>query len=666
MSRKVDARPVPLPPSPVASKPELKGNTVATEGLLSPKQADAFERAQSAKNVLVGDSAKRTHVATRESVNAAEVAREYVVVSSNEDDPFVRKNHYERMPIEDFHLDENGKPTGLVGPRVLIEEEPILYRVEDNQYVPHANNPWAPTEPNSNGNFSYPREERFPLHQYKVDENGKAVLDKDGLQQWAPRELHTGRTITFEAVNHVSHSMEGWSGRPIQWGDNGQMYVNTHAFVGFNAFFSPAGRALFFGVVPYRLPGETEIKMFEMASSWEVAAHEAGHALHNDLKPNRGLVDTGYRQWGESFGDQLAMWSQLQDPDRVKQILKETRGDLHQQSALTAIGESFAYLVGEGTGIREAFHNKTISTTSDQFHDRSEVLTGAAYKIFHRIHKAQVAAGMPEEESIAKAANVMGTFLARSTDFTPENTMTLEDVAKAYLKVDKEYFGGQYHALLAAEFERREIFTVADPNANTTSSVEEWKAHEANLPQLTLTGQTPEAAEALVKANLEKLDIGPEFGLELQSAQQNASGELVVRVELTRGRGDDAQPLANQGVLVFRADGSLADYQPVMPNGLRDGEALQLLDAAKQAGLDQQGKVGFVPKDGGGWTVQVVVPKEEGAASGAKTPGGYLQVYDLEHPEGRRVEYGHVHGAGCGHEEKLKALLPAGAEILLP
>ena len=30
--------------------------------------------------------------------------------------------------------------------------------------------------------------------------------------------------------------------------------------------------------------------------------------------------------------------------------------------------------------------------------------------------------------------------------------MTLEDVAKAYLKVDKEFFGGRYHAMLVDEF----------------------------------------------------------------------------------------------------------------------------------------------------------------------------------------------------------------------
>jgi hypothetical protein len=30
--------------------------------------------------------------------------------------------------------------------------------------------------------------------------------------------------------------------------------------------------------------------------------------------------------------------------------------------------------------------------------------------------------------------------------------MTLEDVGKAYLKVDNEFFGGHYHAFLVGEF----------------------------------------------------------------------------------------------------------------------------------------------------------------------------------------------------------------------
>jgi pimeloyl-ACP methyl ester carboxylesterase len=105
--------------------------------------------------------------------------------------------------------------------------------------------------------------------------------------------------------------------------------------------------------------------MFEMASSWEIAVHEAGHALHNELKPNRDLSGQGYRTWGESFGDQVAMWTSLRDPGRVRSLLAETNGDLSTSNALSRLAEAFAALVGEGTGLRDAVHDKRVSDTSE-------------------------------------------------------------------------------------------------------------------------------------------------------------------------------------------------------------------------------------------------------------------------------------------------------------
>ena len=58
-----------------------------------------------------------------------------------------------------------------------------------------------------------------------------------------------------------------------------------------------------------------------------------GHALHAELKPNRVLSDAGYRTWGESFGDQMAMWTSLRDWDRALRLLAETNGNLNQSNA---------------------------------------------------------------------------------------------------------------------------------------------------------------------------------------------------------------------------------------------------------------------------------------------------------------------------------------------
>jgi hypothetical protein len=98
------------------------------------------------------------------------------------------------------------------------------------------------------------------------------------------------------------------------------------------------------------------------------------------------------------------------------------------------MGEAFAALVGQGTGLRDAFHDKNVSDTSPEIHDRSEVLTGALYDLFLNIY-----GGLRRDHgpagALKRAGRILGTFLVRVADFTPENRMTLEDVAKAYLKV---------------------------------------------------------------------------------------------------------------------------------------------------------------------------------------------------------------------------------------
>jgi len=566
----------------------------------------------------------------------------FKLISSYDDDPFVADSIVERMSPSRFGEDEDGRPI-LLNNLVGVEDEPVIYRQdsETGEFIPFALNPWSPElrRANADGNFMFPVEERFPLHRVKRDADGKIVLN-DGLQVWLPQDLHRGMTTAFEAANAVKDAAEFWSGRYLAWGDNGRLGINSHAFIDFNAFFSPTARALYFGVVPHRLPGQTEIKMFEMATSWEVVAHEAGHALHRAIKPNADVLHLGYQSWSESFGDQMEMWTSLRDRDRALRLLAETNGDLNQSNALTRMGEALGGLAGEGACIREAFNEKKVSDTSDEAHERSETFTGAAYKIFLTIY-SRLRSEHSVEEAIQKAAQIMGVFLTRAADYTPENQMTLEDVAKAYLKVDKEFFDYRYHTALVEEFTRREIFDV--------ESVTEWRAHEAATPQLWLQPRWPDhKIEQLLQANFDKLGIGPEFGLKLQSVTRGnrfrpAPGpeQTIVRVQLTEGRGDGATPLDNHGILVFRASGMLADYHSPLPSGdsastladaFSQAQAVSMIGQSHRRGLDQRGApLSIVRKPDGQLTVEARVMRGAGL-------NAYMEVFTLDNPRGERRE----------------------------
>jgi hypothetical protein len=558
-----------------------------------------------------------------------------VPLSSYEDDPFaadsivecLRTSQLTRLHAQQFLLG-NG--------RVAIEDETVIYRQNANgEFLPFANNPWPQPLSNAEGNFLFPNEPRFPRHEIERDPNGRMILDENGLQIWKPRDIRRGMNTVFDAANAARAAAEHWAGRELRWGEErgDRLPINAHAFVDFNAFFSPTARQLFFGVAPYRLPGETgieTIKMFEMGSSWEVAVHEAGHALHAALKPNRDLANFGYQSWSESLGDQMAMWTALRDPSRIDSLLTETH-DLTRSNPLSVIAEAIAAIAGFGTGLRDAVHDRRVSDTPDEVHDRSEVLTGAAYKLFlHVLAGVNEAKGM--RAALGRAGDIMGTFLMRAADYMPENTMTLEDVAKGYLKVDKELYRGRYHAFLVDEFTRREIFNVR--------SVADWHAHEAAVPPLRIRRlATEQEINALLQASLDGLGIGPDFGLKLQSVTRDrGQWQTIVRVQLTLGRGENAELLDNHGILVFRENGALADYHaPLVPfagefQSQREvnDQALHVIAKARQAGLDRHGvPLSIVHTRDGGLTAKARVLR----GSGINT---HAEIFSLEKPYGER------------------------------
>lgn len=564
-------------------------------------------------------------------------------ISSYEDDPFVRESLVRRMAASRFELGADGRPI-LSNNLVEIEGEDFIYRRDPNTglYVKFAWNPW-PKQGTSNlyGDFRFQDEERFPLFKQERDAEGKIIL-KDGLQVWTPNDLHLGMTTAFDAANAARDAAEFWSGRNLAWGNNGLLEIEPHTFIDFNAFYSPSARFLFFGVVPYRLKGETNIKIFETATSWDMVAHESGHALHATLKPNVDHADPGFKTWGESFGDQTAMWASLRNRDRVMKLLAETNGNLNQSNSLSRLCEAFAALIGSGAGIRDAFHDKKVSDTTEEVHNHSEVFTGATYKIFLTVYsRLKNEQGAREAEALTTAGEIMGVFLTRAADYTPENRMTLEDVAKAYLKVDKEFFGGCFHDMLVDEFIRREIFDAG--------SAPEWIAHEAALPYLHLSRRpSDDEIDALIQANLDALGIGPDFGLRLQSViRENplrraiSFGQTIVRVQLTQGRGDGATPLNNHGILVFRKDGALADYHEPIPPARLDSlapqiysqaQAMAMMGVAKQLSLDGHGApLSIVRRPDGQLTVEASVMRGEGLNT-------YMEVFTLDNPRGERRE----------------------------
>jgi len=152
----------------------------------------------------------------------------------------------------------------------------------------------------------------------------------------------------------------------------------------------------------------------------------------------------------------------------------------------------------------------------------------------------------------------------------------------------------------------------------------------------------------LIQDNLDKLGIGPGFGLMLQGWTVDTDGRQIVRVQLTSG----AEPLDNYGVLVFRQDGSLMDYQGPLPSGFSPALALQRINQAEQLGLNQHGvPLALVERADGQLQIEARLLQGKGIDS-------FLQVFSLDHPNGVQ------RAIGSSNAEDLKAFLPKGAVIL--
>jgi hypothetical protein len=152
----------------------------------------------------------------------------------------------------------------------------------------------------------------------------------------------------------------------------------------------------------------------------------------------------------------------------------------------------------------------------------------------------------------------------------------------------------------------------------------------------------------MVQANLDKLGVGTDFGLKLQSVTRInhfrrgiGPAQTIVRVQLTQGRGEGATPLDNHGILVFHASGLLTDYHAPLPPGeqasllpgaFAQAQAMALIGQANQLNLDKRGApLSIIRRPDGQLTVEARVMRGDGLNT-------YMEVFTLDNPRGERRE----------------------------
>lgn len=238
-----------------------------------------------------------------------------------------------------------------------------------------------------------------------------------------------------------------WGPEPIN--------VYPRAGLDANAYYSRYEKALrFFYFHP---AGNESNPLIYSCRSFDIVAHEVGHAALDSLKPE-WLSSSWHPQTGglhESFGDLTAIFTMLAQMDVCEAITVESKADLHTKTFFPAMAEQFGEAFGRPMGLRNADNDLKLSDVSTEVHDISRVFTGAVYDIladFFEIY--QDPSLFDQAESLYKVGKYLTSLVIASIWQGPEVNATYADIANKMMELEEDDVRKE---IIKNQFKKREI-----------------------------------------------------------------------------------------------------------------------------------------------------------------------------------------------------------------
>jgi hypothetical protein len=204
-----------------------------------------------------------------------------------------------------------------------------------------------------------------------------------------------------------------------------------------NAFYSRGQSCLKFGdFVP---SGQSE-RVFT-CRSFDIVAHETGHAVLDGLKPHWLLADAPPQTGGlhESFGDLTAIFLALSQLDQCEAVVAQTKARLHDKTFLADIAEQFGLALGGTTGLRNADNDLTLSQAGTQVHAISQVFTGAVYDILADLFALERNPALEDDAAVLhRVAAWLRGLVLRALVAAPDLAATYADVVNEMLRLAGE------------------------------------------------------------------------------------------------------------------------------------------------------------------------------------------------------------------------------------
>jgi len=257
-----------------------------------------------------------------------------------------------------------------------------------------------------------------------------------------------------------------------------------------NAFYSRTQHCLKFGdFVP---SGQSE-RVFT-CRSFDIVAHETGHAVLDGLKPYWLLADAPPQTGGlhEAFGDLTAIFLALSQLDQCEAVVAQTKARLHDKTFLADIAEQFGLALGSTTGLRNADNDLTLSQAGTQVHAISQVFTGGVYDVLADFFDLERNPALEDDAAVLhRVASYLRGLVLRALIGAPDIAATYADVVNEMLRLALEDGKPEsYTDSIRKQFTLREVVAEAEADAEAAND-----APAGGIEPAAPTGTPPVDAE---------------------------------------------------------------------------------------------------------------------------------------------------------------------------
>ena len=357
-----------------------------------------------------------------------------------------------------------------------------------------------------------------------VDLEDSALLMQNGMEP-TESDPRFHQQMVYAVAMKVIENFEAALGRRLTFRKGRRLRLFPHAFQGPNAFYDPRLVAILFGYFHAdkenpgaNVPGQTVFSCL----SQDVVAHEMTHAIVDRLRhyfmeaTNRDVL-----AFHEGFADIVAIFQHFSFPAILREVIQQTRSNLHSSKTMVDLAQQFGYATGRGQALRTSIENseptRDLYQRVTESHERGSILVAAVFEAFFKQYQKRIrdliriATGgtgtLPEGDLHPDLVNRIAIEAAGAA----QSTLRMCIRAFDYLPPVDVTFGDYLRALVTADYE-------LSPNDDTG-------LREATIEAFRVRGICPVAVNSLAQDSL-RWERAP---AELPLFPTESMGELILR-----------------------------------------------------------------------------------------------------------------------------------------